>query len=241
MAKCPKCGYKLQLIDVRAECPICKTNIPNYDFEGQLERDAIYYEKSWSSFRKKTKSFKRTVIGTKARIVGLAFSLIPLVIFVIPLASVHLNLPYNSGTSYQTLLSIILDVVDGSIYDISSFLSFISFDISGTSFILLFVSIILLAIGIVVAVINFFAGLIGDFFATAKPYIICNTISSIFFAAAIIVGFIAGASFSNSIGDLFYFTPSASAFVGLAMFVFNAILYSRIEKNLKVERAELKD
>lgn len=33
MAKCPHCGIKLHIWNVKAECPKCGVNIANYDWE----------------------------------------------------------------------------------------------------------------------------------------------------------------------------------------------------------------
>ena len=40
MAFCPKCGRHLNIWHVKAECPTCGVNIPNYDWEGRLNEDA---------------------------------------------------------------------------------------------------------------------------------------------------------------------------------------------------------
>ena len=51
--KCPNCGKTLHWYDFRAECKYCGANIPNYDWEGQLERDADIAEicglSAWSA------------------------------------------------------------------------------------------------------------------------------------------------------------------------------------------------
>ena len=65
MALCPKCHGILNFWNVKAECPYCGVNIPNYNWEERLEQDAINSERSFASFRRKTGAFKNAFLGTK--------------------------------------------------------------------------------------------------------------------------------------------------------------------------------
>ena len=40
MANCPKCGYRLRLIDYKPECPKCGVNLMYYNMEERLAADA---------------------------------------------------------------------------------------------------------------------------------------------------------------------------------------------------------
>ena len=37
---CPKCGYKLSMIDIKPECPVCGVNQVYYGMEESLKKEA---------------------------------------------------------------------------------------------------------------------------------------------------------------------------------------------------------
>ena len=40
MANCPKCGYKLRMIDIKATCPKCGVNLIYFNHQERLAEDA---------------------------------------------------------------------------------------------------------------------------------------------------------------------------------------------------------
>ena len=52
MDKCPKCGKKLTLFNIKQECPECCCDILYYDIEKRLEEDAIQAEKEFEALEK---------------------------------------------------------------------------------------------------------------------------------------------------------------------------------------------
>ena len=58
MAKCPKCGVKLHIWNIKAECPKCGVNIANYDWENRLEQDAKEAEIAFAKMRETLNKFK---------------------------------------------------------------------------------------------------------------------------------------------------------------------------------------
>lgn len=40
MDKCPKCGKKLTILNIKQECPSCGCDLLYYDIENRLEEDA---------------------------------------------------------------------------------------------------------------------------------------------------------------------------------------------------------
>ena len=58
MALCPNCYAILNFWDVKAECPHCGVNIPNFNWEGRLEEDAKNAEIAWVKFRQFTGNFQ---------------------------------------------------------------------------------------------------------------------------------------------------------------------------------------
>ena len=52
MDKCPKCGKKLTILNIKQECPECGCDILYYDIEKRLEEDAIQAEKELTELYK---------------------------------------------------------------------------------------------------------------------------------------------------------------------------------------------
>lgn len=52
MDKCPKCGKKLTVFNVRQNCPECGCDILYYDIDKRLEEDAIQAEKEFEALEK---------------------------------------------------------------------------------------------------------------------------------------------------------------------------------------------
>lgn len=46
--KCPKCGRKLRIFELKQNCPGCGCNIMYYDMEKRLEADSAKAEAEWA-------------------------------------------------------------------------------------------------------------------------------------------------------------------------------------------------
>lgn len=237
MARCPHCNYKLQLIDVKAECPVCGVNIPNYNWEERLEEDAINSERSFASFRRKTAAFKDAFLGTKLRIARLVMTFAPLLFFLFPMFTYEANLPFSPGKEGVSVLSIILDIVNGEL-DILSILNFITLEKSGTAFLLLYLALVMVVLGIVAGVLNFFVLVLSCFGYHAKGNIGLCAASLIAFIAAIALIIVSSSMFASSIPEVFTLNLSYSLFIGIAFFIVNLTLNCITEKQFKPLRKE---
>ena len=184
MAHCPGCGYKLKPWNVKAECPKCGVNIPNYNWEERLEQDAQRSEWAFAKFRRSVKYLKRGLVGTKLSIVRLVFTFVPLVIFVIPAFRLTMNLPFSSfENQYVSLLDIILAIVDG--IDIGALFTLMGSEIVGGAYTLFLAGFLLIALGVVSAVLNFFVLIICSVkHKYIANYVLC-ILSVLLFVAAI--------------------------------------------------------
>ena len=45
--KCPKCGVKLGIFDLKPNCPHCGCSIMYYDMDKRLEEDSVKAEAEW--------------------------------------------------------------------------------------------------------------------------------------------------------------------------------------------------
>ncbi len=238
MARCPHCNYKLNLIDFRAECPVCKVNIPNYNWEERLEEDAINSERSFASFRRMTGAFKNAFFGTKFRIARLVMTFAPLLFFLFPMFTYEANLPYSPGATDVSALSLILDIVNGNL-DIGALLNLISLPRSGEAFLLLYLSVAMVVLGVVAGVLNFFVLILSCFGYHAKGNIALCIISNVTFIAAIVMIVVSSSMFASSIPEVFTLKLSVGLFVGILFFTVNLVINIITEKQFRPLRKEL--
>ncbi len=236
-SRCPKCQYKFGMLDFKAECPVCGVNIPNFDWENRLELDSVKADDSWLSFRRKINSFKKAIFGNKSRIARFVLTFAPALFVLFPMFTVNVNLPFSQGSEKISALNLILSIVNGEI-DIGSTLSFASLPRSGGSFKLLYASIALVVLGFLAGVANFFVLLLSGIGYHVRGNIICCSLSSVFFAGAIVLILAAGSSFKSSIPEIVALKLSIGLFVGLAFFILNLVLSFMMKKQFQPEKEE---
>ena len=91
MAKCPSCNKELKPWHIKAECPYCGANIPNHNWEQNLETDAQQREAAFYKMHVFLTRLKYSVIGTPLRLIRLIMSFLPIIGYVVPLASLKLS------------------------------------------------------------------------------------------------------------------------------------------------------
>lgn len=110
MANCPNCNKKLHIWNIKAECPACGKNIPNYNWEERLEEDARQREEAFFKMHTYLNKLKFNVVGNPMRILRLVFSFLPIVGYVVPLASVSFQTADGvTDIKNFSLLSLFLD------------------------------------------------------------------------------------------------------------------------------------
>ena len=118
MANCPRCGYKLRMIDIKAECPKCGVNLMYYNHQERLAEDADMAEEEHIRMQPKIDRVKFAFIGTKLSIVRLVLLFLPIGMLFLPLAHVTANLPYNSIDADISILNLAMDVVATMQFDV---------------------------------------------------------------------------------------------------------------------------
>ena len=238
-SKCPKCGGKLRLYHIKAECPYCKTNIPNYNWEARLEEDSAIAEAKFASLYRKLNLLKYSVFGTKLRILRLLMSFIPAVGFILPWAyvtsskdSLYFDLLglFSDGTNTLNFFGIFFKNI-GDIF--SAMEGPVLYVILGFLFMLL---------SIVTIVVAFFMPLVKF----TKPGTNAGWITdiiSILFAVVSSGLFIAAAAPASqlesfNIGTL-EFAPGASVDATWGIFVYIALLTVALVGNLLVSKSEI--
>ena len=107
---CPKCGYKLSMIDIKPECPVCGVNLVYYGMEESLKQEADRAEFEHAASQPGMDRLKAATIGHPVAIVRLIFSLLPLVATLAPMGKVAVSLPYFAETTTINIISIVTKV-----------------------------------------------------------------------------------------------------------------------------------
>ena len=223
MAKCPKCGRELTILNFRAECPSCGVNIPNYDWERRLEEDADKAEMSFARLHYKTRNFKSAVVGSPLRIVRLVCTFLPLIALVLPMAKYSLEMPYVSKGGSLSFLSIVLKVF-GDTGLIGHMLAMTKGEILGETATAMMFSLFGMLLAVVFGVLNFFVLLIAAFNLRWRVNVILNALAAVSFSVSFwyMKSFFAlapASGFTAISGSM-----SFAYFVGIALFLLNMIL-----------------
>lgn len=237
MALCPNCHAILNFWNVKAECPYCGVNIPNYDWEGRLNQDAERAAVAWNKFRKFTGNFKSTLFGSKLRIIRFICTFLPLVVLVLPLAGYSVSLPLlnSSGESF-TLLDFTLNKL--LTLNWGSLLSLTGTENLGAPLLLVILSILLLYLAVVFGVLNFIFVLIKAPSLKAGANIVLCSLSDICFILAGVFFTVATSLISNTSAVVIEGSVQFGLFVGIALFTLNTVLNIIVNKTLKKQRAE---
>ena len=105
MANCPKCGYKLRMIDIKAECPKCGVNLLYYNQQERLALDADKAEEEHINFQPKIDRVKFSFVGTKLSIVRLIMLFVPIGMLFLPLVHIKADIPYHSIDTNVSVLT----------------------------------------------------------------------------------------------------------------------------------------
>lgn len=159
MAKCPKCGVKLHIWNIKAECPKCGVNIANYDWERRLEEDSIKAEAAFAKLHETMRRFKYSFVGTKLRIARIPVSVLPLFSFLLPLGSLAVSIPFYEDKITLNAITLVMNFLN---LDILGFLKLPASEIVGDAglrivlaFVLLVLSVLSLLVSLVFLLTNF--------------------------------------------------------------------------------------
>lgn len=237
MAHCPKCNYHLKPWNIKAECPECGVNIPNYNWEERLEEDARRSEIAFGKLRKHITNFKSALIGNRLRKVRLIFVFVPLVLIVLPYAWVQTELPFQSGGHTVSLLTVVLMLVKD--FDIGAILSMATSSHIGNAILPLVLCILLMVLSIVSGVANFLLTLIRAPKLGYIGNIVCCVLSTLLVAASGICYHVFLNNFAGSdlSAVLVQSTWGPCLFVGIFLFGLNVVFNVTVGKQLKKEKS----
>lgn len=238
MANCPHCKKHLSFYHIKAECPYCGVNIPNYDWENMLDRDAEKAAEAWKKFKIFTTNFKSALFGNKFRIIRFVCTFVPLIVLLLPVATYLFNLPFkNGGTTKVTLLDFTLNKLLSINW--GSIINLVKLDEIGVSFALIFVSLLLLYLAVVFGVLNFVFIIAFASKLKATPNCVCCAISTLCFVLSPILYSIAINTIGNSGIAIFSGSIQFGIFIGIILFALNFTLNFITNKSFKKERSKV--
>ena len=181
MAKCPKCGHRLRLIDVSQNCPKCGVNIRFYNFEETFYREAKYAELSRAGISAKIRRLKASFLGSKLTKARLAVMLLPLLSLLVPSGKFVLSLIFKQAEISLGAIGLFSLVSGGGLNFV---LGMKDAAVSGAAFSALLAALFAYALTAVFAVAVLFTSLLG-FISIKNMQKIACTFSALGVAGAV--------------------------------------------------------
>lgn len=151
MANCPHCNYKLSLVDLSVECPVCGVNIPYYNMDETLKREADKAEYEHAKTQPRFDRLKAATIGSTVAKVRIGICLLPLLATLLPLGKEIITLPYSVTNTTVNIISIVKAFTN---LDTGFLFSMIGYDKVGTAFIGYAIGLVFFALAAVAALLN---------------------------------------------------------------------------------------
>lgn len=237
MALCPNCYEILNFWNIKAECPHCGVNIPNYNWENRLDEDAKKAEIAWVKFRRFTGNFKSALFGDKIRIIRFICTFLPLIALVLPLAKYSVVLPFlnvyeESFTLLDFTLNTLLTLNWGALINLAGAENL------GVALLLLLLSVLLLYLAVVFGVLNFIFVLIKAPSLKAGANMVLCILSDLCFILPGIFFTVGTALISDTSAAVISGSVQFGLFVGIALFTLNIVLNTLVNKSMKKQRQE---
>lgn len=239
-SKCPKCGGVLRLYHIKAECPHCGANIPNYNWEARLEEDSAIAEAKFASLYRKLNLLKYSLFGTKLRIARLFMSFIPALGFILPWAyvtsekdSLYFDLLgiFTDGTNTLNFFGVFFKNIGGILSSLEGPVLYIM-----AGFILMLLSIVIIVVAFFMPIVRFTKPKTNATWITDSLSIVAAVAAAAMF---IMAGTPAYESTGFAIGTL-EFSAGASADAMWGLFVYIMLLAVAFIGNLLVSKSDVK-
>lgn len=241
MANCPKCGYKLRMIDIKAECPKCGVNLMYYNHQERLAEDADKAEEEHIRMQPKIDRIKFAFIGTKLSIVRLISLFIPIGMMFLPLAHITVNAPFKSIDTDISVLNIVMDVIMemdfGIIFDMIA-----GSDLTRIAFITYLLSMVFLLVAAVFAILNIPFDSVSCSPKGFKRNITLSSCGIAFTVLSIISFLVFNSQLSSTFGPIYSGNLSFGSFLVILGFVAIIVVNILIKKqNVPVKYKDLSE
>lgn len=232
-AKCPKCGKKLGLLNLKPTCPSCGVNLLYYKIEERLEVDAINAEIEHAKTQKRIDRVKNATVGSKLSIVRLVLCLLVIGMFFLPLASLSIKIPFYEGSMNFNALEIYNEV---SVLDFDGLFGLLGSPLLGTAFTCLLVS----AVTIVLAVLCALLSLILSILSSSPKGFIRNLCLSVIGIVSTIASIVCYSIFSSEIKEALPGLMSGSVGFGAYCVIAAFVILIAINVVIKKKGIEVK-
>ncbi len=241
MANCPKCGYKLRMIDIKAECPKCGVNLLYYNHQESLAIDADKAEEEHIKMQPKIDRIKFAFVGTKLSIARIIAILIPIGMLFLPLAHVSVNMPFKTIDTDISLLNLATDVVANLKFDI--ILNMIKESpATRVSFIFYLLSIVFIFATAIFAILNIPFDAVSCSPKGFKRNVRNSITGIVFTVLSIISFFVFNATLTSSFGAIYSGNISFGAFLVILGFIAVIIINVLIKKkNVPVKYTDVSE
>ena len=179
---CPKCGYKLSMIDIKPECPVCGVNQVYYGMEESLKQEADRAEFEHAASQPGMDRLKASTIGHPVAIIRLVLCILPLVAMLAPMGKVAVSLPYFAETTTINLISIVTKVFMA--LDFDHMLAMVGSDMVGSAYIGYLIALVGLVFVVLTTIVNIVNACISCGKNGLKRNIVTAAIGIVFTAVA---------------------------------------------------------
>ena len=235
MAKCPKCGRKLTLLDWKPNCPECGVNLVYYGMEERLMDEADKAEAEHARLQKRIDRLKASFVGSKLAILRIILSVLPIAALLLPLASISFNGPYIEATTTSINAIEIYNLV--SSLDFDALFTMIGSGVVGSSFIGYAGALV----GILLSLVFVILSLLLLMLACSPKGCVRNLIMNSLAIVAAVASIVMFTQFANGITAVFPdFVTDAS--IGFGIFVYIGMLALLLGLNiyLTINKIEVK-
>ncbi len=243
MAKCPHCGIKLHIWNVKAECPKCGVNIANYDWENRLEQDAKEAEIAFAKLHETLRKFKYSFVGTKLRIARIPISVLPLFSFLLPLGFATLSIPFYNETITLNAINIVLKIIDNSSI-IGAMIKLPNSEIVGDAGLMLLLSFALVVLSALSLLVSLVFLLLNFKKFQSKGLGITNLVASfMMLGSSVCFGRLSDMLSASTLSEAFSCGPQWGVYVSAGLFLLSSIVnfavsFKKVELPPAEEKAE---
>ncbi len=228
MAKCPKCGRKLTLLDWRPNCPGCGVNLVYYGMEERLLKEADAAEAEHARLQKRIDRLKASFVGSKLTIIRIFLSILPIAALMLPLCSVTFNGPFIEQTTTNVNAIEIYNLI--SSLDFDALFTMIGSTLLGTSFIGYAGALVCLLLSLVMVIVSLVMLTLACSPKGNPRNITLNSLAIAFAVASPVLFTV----FSNGISAVF--PEFISGKLGIGIFVYIALLVVLLVMNIVIAK-----
>ncbi|OQA49686.1 MAG: hypothetical protein BWY46_00514 [Firmicutes bacterium ADurb.Bin300] len=242
MANCPKCGYRLRLIDYKPECPKCGVNLMYYNMEERLAADADKAEAEHIRMQPRVDRLKAATIGSKYSIARLLLIFVPLGMLFLPLVQVTAQIPFSPINSSVSILTLVSDVVGNMNFDVLTKL--FSSELLGTAFICYALAIVFVLLAAVICILNLVFVTLSCSLNNKgiKRNIALSSLGVLFMLGSIICYSVMNSKFSSLFADMYSGKVAFGSFLvilGFLLLIGINVLY--VKKGVQVKYKDMSE